>query len=195
MNWLAHLRLSPDEPQVRLGALLGDFARADDVERLPPRVRDGVLHHRALDRFTDAHPVFRRSRARLSAPVRRFVGVLVDVFYDHFLARDWHRFGDGGPLRAFTAAQYALLDRHRALLPAALRSVAPAMQREDWLASYAELAGIDLVLARMSQRLRRENPLASGGGELRAHYAELEGDFAEFFADAERFAGPCARIT
>jgi acyl carrier protein phosphodiesterase len=192
VNWLAHLRLSPDEPQLRLGALLGDFARADEVERLPPRVRDGVLHHRALDRFTDAHPVFRRSRARLPAPVRRFAGVLVDIFYDHFLARDWHRFGDGRPLRAFTAAQYALLDEHRALLPASLRDIAPALQREDWLASYAELAGIDLVLTRMSQRLRRANPLASGGGELRAHYSDLAGDFAAFFADAEPFAAAVA---
>jgi acyl carrier protein phosphodiesterase len=192
VNWLAHLRLSPDEPQVRLGALLGDFARADEVERLPPRVRDGVLQHRALDRFTDAHPVFRRSRARIAAPLRRFAGVLIDVFYDHFLARDWQRFGDGRPLRAFTAAQYALLAEHRALLPAVLRDVAPAMQSEDWLASYAELAGIDLVLLRMSRRLRRDNPLASGGAELRAHYAELEGDFAAFFAEAERFAAAVA---
>jgi len=193
MNWLAHLRLAPDDPELRLGALLGDFARGAEVAALPPRVQAGIAHHRAIDRFTDAHAVFVQSRARIAAPWRRFAGVLVDVFYDHFLARDWDVHGDGSALRAFTATHYELLQQHRALLPAALLPIADRMQQQDWLASYAEVPQIDVVLGRMARRLRRETTLGSGGEQLRAHYDELGRDFVAFFADVRTFADELAR--
>jgi acyl carrier protein phosphodiesterase len=188
VNWLAHLRVAPPEPLPRLGNLLGDFVRGVDVATLPAPVRAGIAQHRAVDRFTDAHARFRRSRALVPAPLRRFSGVLVDVFYDHFLARDWHRFGDRRPLAAFTADVYALLAAHHHLLPPRLRHAAPHMAREDWLGSYAAVDGIELVLTRMAARLRRPSPLADGATALRAHYAALGNDFAAFFPDLLAFA-------
>ncbi|MEI6129199.1 MAG: ACP phosphodiesterase [Planctomycetota bacterium] len=188
MNWLAHLRLAPDDKEVRLGALLCDFARGDELLQMPPRVSLGLAHHRAIDRFTDAHPIFAQSRARIAAPLRRFSGVLVDVFYDHFLARDWQAHGDGRPLREFTAAHYALLDEYATLLPATLRRIAPQMRAYDWLASYETLAGIDDVLQRMDRRLKKSGPIAAGSAELRANYEGLDADFAAFFPQVQSFA-------
>src|SRR6187549_190225 len=98
MNWLAHLLLSPPEPLLRLGNLSGDFVRGIDVTLLRPELQLGITQHRRIDAFVDAHPLVRRSRERLDAPFRRFAGVLVDVYYDHFLARDWAALGDGRPL-------------------------------------------------------------------------------------------------
>ena len=103
MNWLAHLRLAPDEPLVRLGNLAGDFVRGVDLQTLDPRVRRGIDQHRAIDRFVDGHEVHRRSRARFGEAWRRFAGVALDVFYDHFLARDWAQYGDGATLESLAA--------------------------------------------------------------------------------------------
>ena len=192
MNWLAHLRLAPNEPEVRIGALCGDFATADELLALPPRVQVGVAHHRAVDRFTDAHPIVARSKARIAPERRRFAGVLVDVFYDHFLARHWSQLGDGSSLRDFAAAHYRLLETDAPWLPAALRLAVPHMKQHDWLSSYAAIAGIDDVLRRMDRRLRRPGPLAEACGDLRTAYDGLEADFAEFFPLVVHFAASAA---
>lgn len=181
MNYLAHLRLAPDDPMLRLGNLLGDFMRGVDMASLPPPLQRGVAQHRAIDRFTDRHPLFRQSRARLPAPFRRFGGVLVDVYYDHFLARHWDRFGDGGPLGEFTQRAYRELGALAQWLPPRLAQAAPRMREGDWLLGYRELHAIDDVLARMARRLRHDNPLAQGGEPLRSCYGELQSDFEAFF--------------
>lgn len=192
MNWLAHLRLAPADPLVRLGNLCGDFVRGVDLATLPAPLQQGIHQHRAIDRFVDGHPLVQRSRARLQPPFRRIAGVLVDVFFDHYLARDWAQHGDGGSLREFADATYALLERHAAVLPGRLAGAVPAMRGQDWLASYAELDGIDAILARMDRRLSRPTGLRDGGALLRQHYGELGADFAAFWpllaAEAERVA-------
>lgn len=181
MNYLGHLRVAPTDPLVRIGNLLGDFMQGVELAALPAPLRVGVEQHRALDRFTDAHPAFRRSRGRVPPRLRRFAGVLVDVFYDHFLARDWHRWGDGRPLPEFTAEVYRDLRQHAGLLPERLARAAPRMAQHDWLGSYGDLALVDVTLARMAGRLRRASPLAEGGAVLRANHAALADDFAAFF--------------
>ena len=133
MNYLAHLRLAPPGPLSLLGNLMGDFMRGVQLSELPQAVRAGVAQHRAVDAFTDQHPVFRSSRARVDESLRRFGGVLVDVFYDHFLARHWGEFGDGRELRAFVDECYEVLRSHTELLPERLAYAAPHMAREDWL--------------------------------------------------------------
>ncbi len=183
MNWLAHLRLSPTAPLLRLGNLAGDFVRGVDLATLPAAVQAGIAQHRAIDRFVDAHALVRRSRERLAPPFRRFAGVLVDVYFDHFLARDWHLHGDGRPLRAFVDEVHGQLRAHAAVLPPRLAAALPTLQREDWLGSYARLDGIDAILARMSGRVARANPLGDGGAELRARYAAFESDFAAFWPE------------
>lgn len=188
MNWLAHLRLAPADPLLRLGNLCGDFVRGVDVAALRPELQRGIHQHRAVDAFVDAHAIVRRSRERLDPPFRRLAGVLVDVFYDHYLARDWHRLGDGRPLPEFAASVHALLREHEPLLPPRLVQALPWMERQGWLVGYAQIDGIEAVLRRMAQRLSRPTPLGEGAAQLRAHYEALEGDFAAFWPELVEFA-------
>ena len=188
MNWLAHLRLAPAAPLLRLGNLCGDFVVGVDLGSLHPELQRGIAQHRAIDAFVDAHPIVRSSRERLDAGLRRFSGVLVDVFYDHFLARDWRQHGHGGTLAEFAAMVHALLETHAALLPWRLQEVTPWMRQHAWLVSYADVDGIDAVLERMARRVRRTTPLGDGARQLRAHYEGLGRDFAAFWPELAAFA-------
>ena len=124
MNYLAHLLLAEPTDDSRLGGLIGDFMRGHELVEFAPGVQDGILRHRRIDRVTDAHPVFRRSRQRLGSTLRRYSGVVIDVAYDHFLAVSWDRW-HGDALGDFARACYRLLERRRAELPPRLRNALP----------------------------------------------------------------------
>lgn len=187
MNFLAHAYLAGESPADRLGGLIGDFVKGTLPAGLPADIAAGVRLHRQIDVYADAHPAFQRSRERVSSARRRVSGVMIDMFYDHFLARHWARF-HASPLEQFSAEMYALMDAHGAILPPRLLQILPRMRDGDWLASYRRAESIELALDRMSLRLRRANPLAGSGAELGADYAGFEADFFEFIAAAEAFA-------
>ena len=187
MNFLAHLHLAEPTPLGLLGGLMGDFVKGPVAGRYPGALERALIHHRNIDTFTDAHPVVRESRNRVSPAHRRFAGVLTDMFFDHFLARHWRDYADE-PLAAFSARVYRLLEEHRALLPDRLQRIAPYMARGDWLGSYAEVDSIEHAIDRMGTRLRRGNLLAGGGAELRAQYVAFERDFRTFFPELVAFA-------
>ena len=187
MNYLAHLLLSDPHPESLVGSLLGDFARGVDLALLSPRMRAGVELHFRVDAFTDAHAVVRESKRRISPPHRRYAGVLVDVFYDHFLALDWHHYAPL-TLDEFARSAYEALEAHVPVLPERMAGMCRAMAAGDWLTSYREVESIDQVLRRMSRRLRRENDLGSGIEALRASYEPLRGDFHRFFPELLQFA-------
>jgi acyl carrier protein phosphodiesterase len=160
--------------------MLGDFARGVDLTALPPGVRHGVELHFRVDAFTDAHPTVRESKNRIAPPHRRYAGVLLDVFHDHFLCRNWARYSTV-ERPDFIRQVYDALLKHRDTMPQRMRLTAEAMVAGDWLSSYADVQGIETVLRRMSRRLTRINDLATGGLALRASYDLLEEDFHRFF--------------
>jgi acyl carrier protein phosphodiesterase len=188
VNHLAHLRLSPPDPHWRLGALLGDFVRGTDLSAHPDGVRRGIELHRAIDSFTDAHPVFAQSRRRIDGPLRRFSGVLVDVFYDHFLLRRWDEIGSGEHAAAFASDAYALLRDHRELLHGAIHTHLDRMIENRWLEKSADLEGVRTVLGRIAMRMRREVALEDGAELLRRDYDAFADDFDSFWPDVEVFA-------
>lgn len=188
MNFLAHAWLAGPVEDHRLGGLLGDFIKGPVPESLAPAVADGVRLHRAIDVFAETHPAFRASRRRVSTKRRRVAGVMVDMFYDHFLARHWETFHPAEPLEVFSARQYALLASLGAALPPRLARILPWMRDDDWLASYRDAEIIALALDRMAGRLSRANPLPGAGEELLTHYAAFETDCLAFLPEARRFA-------
>jgi acyl carrier protein phosphodiesterase len=189
VNWLAHLRLAPPAPPLlRLGNLAGDFVRGVDVASLHEDLQRGIAMHRAIDRFVDAHPAVLGARAELAPDVRRFGGVLLDVWFDHFLARQWQRLGAGGALGAFLREVHAELAEHRALLPPDLQRIAGAIARDDWLGTYATVDGIEQVLTAMARRFARASPLARGGALLRERYGDVERTFDALWPDVTAFA-------
>ena len=196
MNYLAHALLAGDHPADRIGGVIGDFVKGP-LDPLPaglgPGLAAGVLLHRRVDSFADHHPAFQRSRGRVSAARRRVGGVMVDMFYDHFLARHWAHFSDQA-LGDFTADTYRMIALHPEPLPPAFEPVFERMRAHDWLASYQDAAVVALALDRMAEfRLRRPNPLAGAGEELLACYAGLEADFFDFLPDALAFARSVVR--
>ncbi len=188
MNFLAHALLAGENPADRIGGLLGDFVKGPLPAGLPPALADGVALHRAIDGYAETHPAFVRSRQRISAARRRVGGVLVDIFYDHLLARDWEQHGEG-TLAHYSAQIYASVECFLDDLPAAAREVAALMQRHDWLGSYRDVGAVGRVIERMAvHRMRRANPLPGGIDEFLADPAGFAADFADFLPDARAFA-------
>ena len=186
MNYLAHLFLADDTPESQVGALLGDFVKGAAKNNFSPIIQRNIELHRSIDSFTDAHPIVRASKKVVSAERRRFAGVLLDVFFDHYLAKHWANFSDIA-LHAFTTNVYAVLQQHHAVLPEKLQRMLPFMRAEDWLGSYARVEWIEVTLQRMARRLSRGEMLASGGEELRRNYETFEADFLTFFPDLLSF--------
>ena len=187
MNFLAHLYLAGEGDDFRLGGLMGDFIKGPLPGLLPPGLAAGVRLHRSIDSFADGHDAFQRSRHRVGPERRRYSGILVDMFYDHFLACHWSRF-HAQPLEAYASTVYGLLQARESALPDTMVPMVRAMAAGDWLTSYRDARQVDLALARMGQRrLPPPNPLAGALAVLAADYAGFEADFLAFLPDAMTF--------
>ncbi len=188
MNFLAHALLAGDDPALVVGGVVGDWIKGPLPGRLPPDLARGAALHRAIDSHAETHPAFRRSRSRVSTARRRYAGVLVDIFYDHLLAADWAALHPK-PFADYRHAVYRQVSERFADLPQDAHYALMLMASEDWFHSYARIDGIADVLARMSRRARRPNPLAGGEAEFLADAEGFRADFQEWLADARRFAG------
>jgi acyl carrier protein phosphodiesterase len=187
MNWLAHLYLSEPDPAFRLGNLLPDLIPAQSLASLPAVFQKGIMQHRRIDAFTDSHPVVRQSIQRIEPAFRRFGGILCDIFYDHFLARDWDVYS-AEPLPDFARVIYASFDQFRDSIPTDACLVLDKMRAGDWLCSYRDLAGVSGALERVGSRLRRRVPLAQTISMLKHSYDAFHSDFCAFFPELQSHA-------
>lgn len=187
MNYLAHLYLAERSTDSLIGNLLGDFVKGRLRGQYNAAIMQGIALHRKIDTFTDAHAITRSSRNLISPGRRRFAGIIVDLGYDHFLARHWHRYTDV-ELSSFVAEVYGILQSHSPTLPDNLQRLLPRMTSEDWLGSYADLSGVASALDRISMRFKRTNSLVGSAEEIERHYTSLESHFLEFFPQAIHFA-------
>ena len=182
MNWLAHLYLSEPNPQFRIGNLLPDLASAAELGRLPEPFQKGIRCHRQIDRFTDAHPRFKSCVARFPKPYRRYGGILTDVYFDHFLARDWSKYATV-PLIDFINEVHRDIETCLPEIPADLTPPLRRMRHENWLGSYHTLPGIAEILQRVSGRLRRPFNLAGSLPAFEQHEPAFSADFRAFFSE------------
>lgn len=184
MNYLAHAWLARHSDDAILGALLGDFVFGQAaLLDWPWPVRAEIVRHRHVDRFTDAHPAVVAARALFVDGLRRYAGIVLDVYFDHRLARDWRRWNDT-PLDAFTARVYGVLRERRHELPPRLRAIVPDMQRHDWLGSYRERDNVDGAVRGIATRLSRHGGrLVECLPVLRANEAAIDATFDAFFPD------------
>lgn len=182
MNYLAHLFLSDGTPESMIGNLLGDFVKGSIENIYPHEIIKGIYLHRKIDSFTDFHPIFRSSKRLISLDRRRFSGIMIDVFYDHFLAKNWSEYSSIA-LNDFTNRVYQVLQQNIMILPERLQSILPNMIAHDWLASYKEGAAIDRAINGLSSRIKRKNNLFGGVEELFWNYQQLQADFSMFFPE------------
>lgn len=188
MNYLAHIYLSDNNDKSMLGNFLGDFVNKSLENNYEYTIKSGIFMHRKLDSFTDSNLVFRESKKRISPLNRRFAGVLIDMFYDHFLAKNWVEYSEI-PLEEFIDNFYGMLQRFSYCLPDKLTKRMPLMIEENWLLSYKEIDGIKISLDRISRRFSESNyPLSNPIEELIKNYDCLETDFKKFFPSAIEYA-------
>ncbi len=182
MNHLAHALIAVRTGTSIVGNLLGDFVKGRPGDAWHGELLRGIRVHRAVDAFVDDHPAFARSRARIAPARRRFAGILVDIGYDHVLARGWDVWGEG-TLRRFADRVYRDLEAAGDALPERMRRFRRYMVDTDLLVAYGRRDGVAAALAGMSGRMRRPNPLAAGVEDIDAARDGLAADFAVLWPD------------
>ena len=186
MNYLAHLHLGGQRPEELLGSLYGDFVKGRLQGQYSPLIESAIQLHRSIDVFTDKHPLVDQSLSRFTQTRRRYAGIVLDVFFDHCLARDWAQYAQG-PLERFTSGFYQVLVA-QPHLPSRLAAIAPHMAAHDWLGSYRDFETLDRVFLGISRRLSRPEELAGAMHDLNALYQPLSEDFRAFYPQLQAFA-------
>ncbi|OUV15817.1 MAG: hypothetical protein CBC46_04550 [Verrucomicrobiaceae bacterium TMED86] len=190
MNFLAHFHLAKNTDASRVGALLGDFVRGTPEslrKQFPDEVIDGIMLHRAVDQFTDSHTSFLDAKKFLSPERRRFAGIIIDIFFDHFLAHHWQEYSDG-PLNLFISEVHRILDRRTDWLTPELEALVPRMQAENWLGTYGTIDGLALTFRRISSRREFLSPLVGAEEDLTSHYHSFSKAFHIFYPQVMEFA-------
>lgn len=187
MNFLAHIYLSFGDKEISIGNFIADSIRGNKYAHFPERIQKGILLHRAIDTFTDAHPIPRLSSKRLHARYSHYSRVIVDIYYDHFLARNWTKYSDTA-LEFFAEDFYDLLRDNFNLLPTGVKRMLPYMIADNWLVNYAGMEGIGRVLQGMNRRTDHKSGMNYAVEELQEHYEAFQEEFTQFFAELESYA-------
>lgn len=186
MNFLAHLYLSGDNTSVMLGNFIGDFVKGKNlIEKVGPEMAKGIELHREIDFFTDQHPIVRESKKRLRPKYRHYSGVIVDVFYDHYLAKNWNDYHHQ-LLPDYADRVYNLIQKNNALLPERVNMMMPYMIKGNWLVNYATLDGIHRALSGMTRRTPYESKMDESISDLKENYEEFKTEFITFFPELRK---------
>ena len=187
MNFLAHIYLSGDNDLMKIGNFMADGIHGKHFDVFPIDIQKGIVLHRAIDTFTDAHPIFRQSTKRLHANYHHYSGIIVDIFYDHFLAKKWSTYSDE-KLAIFTERFYQSLHENYKSLTERTQKMMPYMINHNWLLSYQTIEGIEIILAKMDTRMKSESNMRFSVAELRTYYSEFETEFTSFFEELIAFS-------
>lgn len=184
MNFLAHIYLSGDNRLIQIGNFMADGIRGNDYLNYPPEVQKGIILHRAIDTFTDAHPIFRKSKHRLHEKYGHYSGVIIDIFYDHFLAKNWGNYSNQ-PLEKVANDFYENLRSHYDILTERTKGMMPYMIARNWFVSYATIEGLSMILFQMDHRTKNRVDMHLSINELQEFYTEFEEEFTAFFEELQ----------
>ncbi|MCH2193106.1 acyl carrier protein phosphodiesterase [Kordia sp.] len=187
MNFLAHIYLSHNDDEIKIGNFIADSVRGKKYKDYPERVQQGILLHRHIDTYTDTHATVRMSTKRLHKNYSHYSGVIVDILYDHFLAKNWKNYSDI-PLERYVNDFYHLLEDHFEMLPLHVQRLVPHMIHDNWLLSYASIEGITKVLEGMNRRTQNRSKMNLAVIELQEFYDEFEAEFTSFFDELIEFS-------
>lgn len=182
MNFLAHLYLSKNNQEIMIGNFIADHIRGNKFDNFSTTIQNGILLHRKIDSFTDTHEIVRKSKRRLHERYGHFDGVIIDIFYDYFLAKNWDNYSQI-PLDIYTQSVYKLLEDNCAVLPEKTQQLLPYIVRYDWLYNYQFLDGIADVLNGMNRRTKGKSQMNLAINDLKELEAIFESDFVDFFKE------------
>jgi acyl carrier protein phosphodiesterase len=180
MNFLAHIYLSGDNDLLKIGNFIADGIHGKNFDAFPLDIQKGIILHREIDTFTDAHPIFRQSTKRLHPNYHHYSGIIVDIFYDHFLAKNWSQYSNES-LENFTERFYQSLRDNYDFLNEKTRKMLPYLVQQNWLMSYQTIEGIENILVKMDNRMKHNSIMRLSVTELRTFNAEFEQEFTTFF--------------
>lgn len=187
MNFLAHIYLSGNNDLITVGNFIADGIKGNRYTKFPIEIQKGILLHRQIDTFTDAHPTVRQSTKRLHENYGHYSGIIVDILYDHFLAKNWSTYSKI-PLEVYAETFYDLLGEYFEILPVRIQKMMPHMIAGNWLLSYAKIEGIQNVLNGMNRRTKNISGMNKATIELKQFYSEFEAEFESFFEELIRFS-------
>ena len=187
MNFLAHIYLSGNHQELTTGNFIADFVKGSKMHDFSPGIIKGIELHRMIDRFTDGHPIVREGKARLAVRYKKYSHVIIDIFYDHFLAAGWKLYSEE-KLEDFAARFYAMMQKQQDILPERLQQVMPYIIRQNWLVSYRRIEGIQQALNGMSRRATFESGMETATEELVLHYDLFRNEFNAFFPELIAFS-------
>lgn len=182
MNYLAHIYLSAEIKELKIGNFIADSIKGNKFRHFPDKIQDGIILHRALDTYTDKHPTVRESTHRLFDPYGHYSSVIIDILYDHFLAKNWSDYSNI-PLYDYTQDFYNLLKENYEILPIKVQQFLPYMIQDNWLYSYATIEGIGKILYQMDQRTKNRSKMQFATKELQLYYPLFEDEFKRFFKE------------
>ncbi|GAB4125306.1 MAG: acyl carrier protein phosphodiesterase [Raineya sp.] len=181
LNFLAHIYLSGEDQAIRTGNFIADAIRGNQLASYPLLVQKGIRLHRAIDAFTDQHPIVLQSTERLRESQKKYAPVVVDIFYDHFLAKNWQNYHQED-LYSYTQRFYEGI-RQETHLPSKIQHLLPYMIRQNWLYNYRKISAIKQVFAGMSKRTSFPSNLLEAPKMLEEYYEDFQQDFEAFFPE------------
>ncbi|WP_298475739.1 acyl carrier protein phosphodiesterase [uncultured Maribacter sp.] len=187
MNFLAHIYLSFGDKEITIGNFIADSIRGNKFNHLPERVQQGIQLHRSIDTFTDSHAIPKISSKRLHKNYSHYSRVIVDIFYDHFLAKNWKKYSNI-PLDIFVDNFYDLLEDNYEILPDGVKRMMPYMISDNWIYNYSKMEGIDRVLNGMNRRTKNKSKMNFAILDLEEHYGKFEEEFTLFFEELITFS-------
>ena len=182
MNFLAHIYLSGDSKEILIGNFIGDYVKGKKFIGYPEEVKQGIILHRKIDSFTDSHILTRSSKKIIAEKYGLYAGIVVDIYYDHFLSANWHLYSEI-PLREYIHDRYRLLDSGVSIFPAGVKSWFPYFIKSNWLETYIHFNGLNMVFKRMSYRTSLPDHSEYAVSQLKENYDFLKENFLEFFTD------------
>jgi len=186
MNYLAHLYLSGNNHEIMIGNFIADHVKGRQIELFDEEVVKGIKLHRMIDEFTDSHQVVEQSKIRLRSEFGKYSPVIVDVFYDHYLAVKWNQYHHE-ELAVYASNFYDLLNRNNHRLPLRTQQMIEYMIPQNWLLNYKTVAGINKTLTGMSKRTKFESRMDEAAIYLDRYYADFENEFNEYFEELRTY--------
>ncbi len=182
MNFLAHIYLSFGDNDITIGNFIADSIRGNKYRHLPEKIQKGITLHRHIDTYTDAHKIPKISSKRLHDNYSHYSRVIVDIFYDHFLAKNWSTYSDI-PLDVYVDDFYDMLEDNYTILPDGVKRMMPYMISDNWLYNYSKMEGIGKVLNGMNRRTKNKSKMNFAILDLEEHYTDFENEFTLFFEE------------
>jgi len=186
MNFLSHLYLSGNSEGLIIGNFIADSVKGNAINDFPEEIRKGIILHRKIDTYTDSHPIVEQSKIRLREKYKKYAGVIVDIYYDHYLAINWSDYSTEN-FHTYTQNIYALIEQNRQHLPPKSAMFNKYMLEHNILSAYAKLEGIEKVLLGMSRRTTFESNMEHAIKDLKEHYNLFENEFRLFFPKLQQF--------